>query len=141
MAVGSWTSRRAGGHPAAAAWGVALAVLWAAAAGATTWTVNGTTDAVDAIPFSTGMTTDQRGEARPADGDMDGEVRQDIGAHELVVHPGDADGSGWYDAVDLAVEIALAWDSEYPADGDADCTANGFFEPFLDIPCTVAAIW
>lgn len=96
---------------------------------------------LDAIPFDTGMTTDQRGEARPADGDMDGQARQDIGAYELVIHPGDADGSGWYDAVDLAVEIALAADTQYPAEGDPDCTESGFFEPYLDIPCTVAAIW
>lgn len=111
--------------------------------GGPTWTrpVLRGSPALDAVLSSTGLAIDQRGEARPADGDNDGLADDDVGAYELVIHPGDADGSGWYDAVDLAVEIELAADSQLVPDGDPDCTTDGFFVYIEDIPCTVGAIW
>ncbi len=67
--------------------------------------------ALDAGTDSLAESTDQRGQSRPEDGDLNGSVASDIGAYEV----GDADGDGIPDATETAT------------DNDSDGTPN-----FLD---------
>jgi len=75
-----------------------------------------TSPALDAANPDDYPDTDQRGEARPSDGDSDGTPRADIGAFERIVFPGDFDGDEDVDLDDHALFTdCMAGPGERPA--------------------------
>ncbi len=67
------------------------------------------------------LSTDQRGIARPLDGDSNGSTTCDIGAYEFVHASADSDGDGFLDGAEACPTIPTSW---FTPLGDEDC--DGF---------------
>jgi hypothetical protein len=98
-----------------------------------------TSSALDAADDAAAPAADQRGETRPIDGDTDGTATADIGAFELQLEPGDADGDETFGGGDLAEVLRWLFDDFEPL-GFPDCDGDGVPEN-ADLACLVPLIF